>query len=137
LSGEGFDAGVDVVADQAHALDAVDAAFGGFVGVPVLQLDAVGNLHRGVATEGDDEVDRSQQVGVDGSGGLTADIDADLGEDLSREGVDLLAGLVPAECTSTRLPAALRINPAAIWDLPPLRTQTNSTDGVIGPARRW
>jgi hypothetical protein len=40
-------------------------------------------------------------------------------------------GFVPAECTATRSPAALRMSPAAIWDLPPLRTQTNSTDGVL------
>lgn len=34
--GECLDAGVDVVADDSHALDAVDAAQGGFVGVPAL-----------------------------------------------------------------------------------------------------
>ena len=34
------DAGGDVVADQAHALDAVDAALGRFVGVPVLEPGA-------------------------------------------------------------------------------------------------
>ena len=39
-------------------------------------------------------------------------------------------GFVPAECTSTVSPAILRISPAAIWDLPPFLTQTNSTDGV-------
>lgn len=38
---------------------------------------------------------------------------------------------MPTECTETRSPAALRISAAAIWDLPPLRTQANSTDGVL------
>ena len=41
-----------------------------------------------------------------------------------------LPGLVPAECTSTALPAVLRIRPAAIWDLPPFFTHTNNTLGV-------
>ena len=45
-------------------------------------------------------------------------------------------GVVPAECTITRSPAALRYSPAAIWDLPPLRTQTNGTDGVLTGRRR-
>ena len=40
-------------------------------------------------------------------------------------------GLVPAEYTSTWSPAALRMRPAAIWDLPPFLTHTNSTEGLL------
>ena len=39
-------------------------------------------------------------------------------------------GLVPAESTVTVSPAILRMRPAAIWDLPPFLTQTNSTEGL-------
>jgi len=56
-----FDASVDVVADQAYAVDTVDAAVGGFVGVPVLQFDANEDANEDVdgdvPAEGDDEVD--------------------------------------------------------------------------------
>ena len=36
-----FGAGIDVVANETHALDAVDAAFRPFVGVPVLQASSL------------------------------------------------------------------------------------------------
>ena len=52
--------GVDVVADQAHPLDAVDAAFRRLVGVPVSHLGAVGGIDVGLSPEGDDEVDGAQ-----------------------------------------------------------------------------
>jgi hypothetical protein len=38
------DAGGDVVADQPHTFDAVDAAFGGFVGVPSTNSSATASL---------------------------------------------------------------------------------------------
>lgn len=41
-----------------------------------------------------------------------------------------LPGLVPAEYTCTASPAISRMRPAAICDLPPFFTQTNSTEGV-------
>ena len=40
-------------------------------------------------------------------------------------------GWVPAGSTGMMLPTILRMSPAAIWDLPPFFTQTNSTDGVL------
>jgi hypothetical protein len=58
----------DVVADQAHALDAVDAALGGLVGVPVAQLDAVRDVDLGLAGECDDQVDASSYSGSMGLG---------------------------------------------------------------------
>jgi len=41
----------DVVADEAHAVDSLTAAFGGFVGVPDLDRGAVDGLHLGVAAQ--------------------------------------------------------------------------------------
>ena len=48
---ESLHAVVDVVADEAHAFDAIDATFGGFVGVPDLDRGAVDGLHLGVAAQ--------------------------------------------------------------------------------------
>jgi hypothetical protein len=47
----------DVVADQTHAFDAVDAAFGRFVDIPVLKPGFASRLGVGFASERDDEVD--------------------------------------------------------------------------------
>jgi hypothetical protein len=43
----------------------VDAAFGGFIGVPVAHDDAVWDLDPGVAPERDDQVDGAQHLGID------------------------------------------------------------------------
>jgi hypothetical protein len=44
-------------------------------GVPVLQLDAVGDVDGGVAAKGDDEVDGAKQVGIDRSRILAGNVD--------------------------------------------------------------
>lgn len=62
-----FDARGDVVADQAHALDAVDAAQRRFVGVPPFD-GAVGGVDGGFVAENDNQVDPPQQVGSIGWG---------------------------------------------------------------------
>ena len=41
VEGESFNTSGDVVADEPHAFDAVDAAFEGFVGVPVSQCSGL------------------------------------------------------------------------------------------------
>ena len=46
--GQGKNSIVDVVADEPHPLDALDATFGRLVGVPVLDPDAVGNVDLGL-----------------------------------------------------------------------------------------
>ena len=124
------DAGGDVVADQAHAFDAVDAAFGGFVGVPVLEPGAGHGVDVGLASEGDHDVDIANELRINECGCVSGDVDADLGQGLSGQVVVPVPGFVPAEYTCTVSPAILLISPAAIWDLPPFLTQTNSTDGV-------
>src|SRR5690242_18071520 len=57
VSGQGpdevADPSIDVVTDQAHAVDAVDPPFGGFVGVPVVDGSAVHHLHLRFASEDD------------------------------------------------------------------------------------
>ena len=95
------DAGGDVVADQPHPLDAVDAALGRFVGVPVLEPGARHRVDVGFAAEGDDEVDIADELRVDQFRGLAGDVDADLEQATPRTARSPpLPGLVPAECTS-------------------------------------
>ena len=67
-----------------------------------------------------------------GFGTGRADVDADSISDWADSELMAVPGLVPAEYTRTVSPAIWRISPAAIWDLPPFLTQTNSTDGVVG-----
>src|SRR6476469_3374075 len=60
-------AGGDVVADQPHALDPVNTALGGFVGVPDLEAGSGNVLHAGFAPECDHDVnvaDRHSRVAV-------------------------------------------------------------------------
>jgi len=71
---------VDVVADQAHAVDAIDAAFGGFVGVPDLDRGAVDGLNLGVPSEHDDPVGGRDEVVGELFRGLIGDVDPDLEE---------------------------------------------------------
>jgi hypothetical protein len=51
------DARGNVVADQSHSFDSVDAAIGGFIGVPVLELDPGYGVDVGFATECDYHID--------------------------------------------------------------------------------
>jgi hypothetical protein len=76
------DLGGDVVADWAHAFDAVDAAFGGLVGVPALEAGAGDRVDVGFAPECDDDVDVAHQLWVNEFGLFVADIDTVLREDL-------------------------------------------------------
>ena len=78
----------DVVADQAHPFDAVDAAFGGFVGVPDLDRGAVDWLNVGVAAEDDDPVDGGDEVIGELFRGLVGDVDPDFEQDFCGQSVD-------------------------------------------------
>ena len=76
------DARGDVVADQAHAFDAVDAAFGGFVGVPALETGAGDRVDVSFSPERDDDVDGAHQLRVNEFGLLLRYIDPNLVERL-------------------------------------------------------
>src|SRR4051812_21639681 len=56
LLGEDVDPTGDLVADQPHPVDALDASFGWFVGVPDLDRRAAERFDVGVAGEHDDPV---------------------------------------------------------------------------------
>ncbi len=85
------DAGGDVVADQAHAFYAVDAAFGGFVGVPVLEPSSDNRVDVGLATERDHEVDITNEVRINECGCISCDVDTNLGQgQISRSGFETL-----------------------------------------------
>jgi hypothetical protein len=63
------DTGGDVIADGAHTVDAVNAAFRGFVGVPVLELRSGYSVDVCFTANRDDDVDfsnerRSMSLGV-------------------------------------------------------------------------
>jgi len=77
---ESLHAVVDVVADEAHAFDAIDATFGGFVGVPDLDRGAVDGLNLGVPSEHDDPVGGRDEVVGELFRGLIGDVDPDLEE---------------------------------------------------------
>ena len=86
------DALFDVVTDEAHALDAVDAAFGGFVGVPVLEAGSGKGVDVGFAPQCDDDVDVAGQLQVNGFG-VWSVMSIDLSQNLGGEIVDGGAGL--------------------------------------------
>src|SRR5699024_834266 len=69
---EATDAGVDVVADQAHPLDAVNAAFGGFIGNPGFDRASHGldRFDFGFVAEHDNAIHSGQYLRVDMLGGL-------------------------------------------------------------------
>jgi hypothetical protein len=79
---------VDVFADEAHAVDAIDATFGGFVGVPDLDRGAVDGLNLGVPSEHDDPVGGRDEVVGELFRGLIGDVDPDLEECLGGQRVD-------------------------------------------------
>src|SRR6476469_535240 len=81
-------AGGDVVADQPHALDPVNTALGGFVGVPDLEAGSGNVLHAGFAPECDHDVNVADQLWVNKFGCLAGDVDPDLAERLSRQRID-------------------------------------------------
>lgn len=83
-----LDSAGDVVADEAHAFEAVDAAFGGFVGVPDFDRCVVDGFDVGVAAEDDDPVEGSDEVVGELSGCLFGDVDTDLEKGLGGESVD-------------------------------------------------
>ena len=120
------------MADQTHAVDPVDAAFGGFVGVPDLDRGAAGGLNSGVAAENDDPVDRGDEIIRELFQGSVGDVDPDFEEDYADSPLIVDPRFVPAESTVTVSPAIFRMRPAATWDVPPFLTHTNSTDGVVG-----
>jgi len=70
----------DVVADEAHAVDFLTAAFGGFVGVPDLDRGAVDGLHLG--RRGPSTMIRSTEAMRSSElfRGLVGDVDTDLKE---------------------------------------------------------
>ena len=76
------DPGGDVVADQAHAFDAVDAAFGGFVGVPALETGAGDRVDVSFSPQGDDDVDDAHLLRVNEFGRLLRYVDPNLVERL-------------------------------------------------------
>ena len=76
--GKVVDPAGDVVADEAHALDPVDAAFGWFVGVPNLRRCATDEVNLGVAAEHDDSVRRADEVVRELFRGLIGDVHTDL-----------------------------------------------------------
>ena len=82
------DAVCDVVADQAHAFDAVDAAFGRFVGVPVLEACVGHWVDAGFTSERDHDVDVNNEVRINECGCVSCDVDTDLGQGLSGQVVD-------------------------------------------------
>ena len=122
------DALFDVVTDEAHALDAVDAAFGGFVGVPVLEAGSGKGVDVGFAPQCDDDVDVAGQLQVDGFG-VWSVMSWGGCRTWAERSLTAVPGLVPAEYTATVSPAIWRISPAARCDLPAFLTQTNSTKG--------
>jgi hypothetical protein len=81
------------VADEAHAFDAVDAAFGGFVGVPAFEPGAGDWLDVSFFPECYYDVDVAYQLRVNEFGLLAADIDTVLREDLRRQFFERVAGL--------------------------------------------
>ena len=85
-------AGGDVVADQAHPFEAVDAPFGGFVGVPVLDRDSRQRIEPGFPAQRHYDVDVAGQRVVHRRGHLGGDVHADLEKCSCREAVDGRAG---------------------------------------------
>jgi hypothetical protein len=72
------------VADQAHALDPVDAAQRGFAGVPNAHRRACGwRIEAGLGADDDDKVGGVDQLGGELSGPVAADVDAEFGRGLS------------------------------------------------------
>ena len=78
----------DVVADQPHPLDAVDAAFRGFVGVPVFELSSRNGVDVSLAPECHHDVDVTNELLVDECGRPSTDVDTNLGQGLRRQIVD-------------------------------------------------
>src|SRR5690625_1126758 len=92
---QGTHARVDVVADQAHRLDPVDAALGGFSGGPGVD-DADYGLDRfdpGLPAQDHDPIDAALHARIDGSGCFDRHVSPELGDDLSRQVVDGIPGL--------------------------------------------
>lgn len=124
------DAVCDVVTDQPHALDALDAALRGFVGVPVLELGSGDRLNVGLATNVTTMSTSRRSWGSTGCGVWSLMSTPTSASDWAERSLMAVPGLVPAEYTCTASPAILRIRPAAICDFPPFLTHTKSTEGV-------
>lgn len=79
---EGLDAGVDVVANDSHAFDTVDATQGGFVGVSPSSRGAGVVLELGLGADEDDQVRIIGHLPGQLDRLMVADVDADFGEHL-------------------------------------------------------
>ena len=93
------DLGGDVVADWAHAFDAVDAAFGGLVGVPALEAGAGDRVDVGFAPECDDDVDVAHQLWVNEFGLSSLISTRSSARTCADRSLRVSPGLVPAEET--------------------------------------
>jgi len=106
LDPEGVDAGGDVVAHEAHAFDAVDAALGGFVGVPALDAGAVERLDvasrpRVMTTSASRTICSVMALGVSAVMSMPSSC-----SDRAERALTAVPGLVPADSTVTVVPAA-------------------------------
>src|SRR5699024_4517572 len=68
--GQCLDPGGDVPADQAHALDPVDAAVRGLIGVPAFEPRTGDRIDVRLPAEEDDHVDLAHELWIDGGGDL-------------------------------------------------------------------
>ena len=78
MVGELLDGGGDVVANQSHPVDAVDAALGGFIGVPVLEPGTRNRVDMGLQAQRHNEIDLAHQGRVDQLRVFGGDVDTDL-----------------------------------------------------------
>ena len=110
-------AGGDVVADQPHALDPVNPALGGFIGVPDLEAGSGNVLHASRPSVTTTSTSRTSRGSI--SLGVWSVMSTPISLSASADSVlTAVPGLVPAEYICTVSPAICRISPAAIWDLP-------------------
>lgn len=125
--------GIDVIADQTHTLQTLDATLGRLVSHPPLARPGgvVGKLQLGITSQDDHAVNLAQQLWIYTLRVACGHVGTGLGDDLDGLGLSFVPGLVPAEWISIRSPACLAARAAAIWDLPPLPTQTNRTVGWV------
>lgn len=123
-----------VVAHEFHALPALDAASARLVDFPHFKLHPVDGVNVRLGTQHDDQSGRTHIVCCELLWGLVANVDAKIEQYPAERELMATPGLVPADVTEILGPASSRMSPAAIWDLPPFLTQTNSTAGFFAVA---